>query len=160
MSIWISKNIKDKERYNFHRPTGLRRRFSEDVDPEVRRACTTFCNWLSMEYLFPVRVTVYFEGTKTVTAAAGDEVSGLYIMPVHPHELPRCRVAVGDYPYLLERLTRDHALAAILETVAHELTHYYQWVQICRWPLFVREWHARKTANSIVRTYAKTRDHP
>ena len=41
---------------------------------------------------------------------------------------PYIRVAAGDYLDLCDKWGKDSALTAILLTIGHELTHYFQWI--------------------------------
>ncbi len=45
---------------------GVRLRFDQG-DPEVRRACKQFVNWLREWYEFPVRVPIYFKNKNKYT---------------------------------------------------------------------------------------------
>jgi len=72
--IWTLENWK----YNFtniqSRRSGLRFRFTPDVNTEVRGACLKFGKWLRKEYFFPIRVPVYVKGKKYIKAMDGDMV--------------------------------------------------------------------------------------
>ena len=66
MHIWTLENWK----YHFtniqSRRSGLRFRFTSDVNTEVREACLKFGKWLRKEYFFPIRVPVYVKGKKYI----------------------------------------------------------------------------------------------
>ena len=130
--LWVSDNW-DKYVPSDSR-TGIRLRFDKNVDPEVRRACKQFVNWLREQYCFPVRVPIYFKSSKTVRACNGEEVSATFFGTFDMDYEPYIRVSVGDYYDMLEKSDRDDALAAILASVTHELSHYFQWIK------FHEEW--------------------
>ena len=147
--------------------TGLRLRFQPGVDPEVRAACIRFAVWLRRTYVFPVRVPVYVKAAATVTCQDGEEASAVFFGPDDPAQEPYIRLSAGDYPALRQRWGRDKSLGAILHSLAHELSHYFQWLNHhdvwlsddpetnCR-----LERQAVYYADAILDDYAETVDHP
>ena len=97
---------------------------------------------------------------------------GDFFGPIDLHEEPYIRIAVGDYEDLLrERFHgdiqegKDNALAAILCSIAHELSHYFQWIKDqeawCELEDHTKyERQAAYYAREIVRDYADVVDHP
>lgn len=55
---------------------------------------------------------------------------------------------------------KDSALTAILLTIAHELTHYFQWINSLTLTSIGRERQATKYARYVLDDYAETREHP
>jgi len=55
---------------------------------------------------------------------------------------------------------RDNALASILMSIAHELTHYFQWINNLPLTLMGEERQATIYARYIIDEYAETRGHP
>lgn len=108
--------------------TGLRFRFEKGVDPWVREICLEFGKWLRQEYLFPVRLNVYVKAAKRILAMDGELVCGTCWRPDDPFETPYFKIATGDYSELCEQRGKISATAEILLAIAHELTHYYQWL--------------------------------
>lgn len=78
MHIWTLENWK----YHFTniqlRRSGLRFRFTSDVNTEVREACLKFGKWLRKEYFFPIRVPVYVKGKKYIKSMDGEMVYGTF----------------------------------------------------------------------------------
>ena len=144
---------------------GVRLRFDQGVDPEVRRACKQFVNWLREWYEFPVRVPIYFKNKKQIKSRSGELASATFFGPFDLTQEPYIRVAVGDYPDLLAARGQDDALAAILGSICREMTHYFQWIkQHDLWgnPMFdaKRERQALYYADVILDDYACYVDHP
>ena len=144
---------------------GARLRFDQGVDPEVRRAWKQFVNWLREWYEFPVRVPIYFKNKKQIKSRSGELASATFFGPFDLTQEPYIRVAVGDYPDLLAARGQDDALAAILGSICHEMTHYFQWIkQHDLWgnPMFdaKRERQALYYADAILDDYACYVDHP
>lgn len=160
MHIWTitdwQRNLNDET----IRRTGLRFRYDKSVDPEVKRACTQFAQWLRSEYYFPLRVPVYVKGGKTVRTKDGENVVGSFFEPFSYSTEPYIRIATGDYDVLKNAMGKDNALATILATLAHELTHYYQWINNIQLTPIGRERQAARYSNYIVDEYSMTHEHP
>lgn len=140
---------------------GLRLKFDKDVDVEVRRACKEFAVFLRKEYFFPIRVVVYIKNKSKIIAMDGDKVYGTFWCMEDDYTVePHIRVAAGDYKDLCIKWGKDSALTAILLTIAHELTHYYQWINSLRLTPIGQERQATKYARYILDEYAETREHP
>lgn len=136
---------------------GLRIRCDKEVHPEVRRACLKFAKWLRNEFEFPIRVVVYLKKDYQIKNRFSKElVSATFFAPFDKCVEPYIRVATGDYLELLEKSGKDNALAAILGSVAHELGHYYQWVD----DLELDEKGAENNKDYMIDLYAQTREHP
>lgn len=161
MHIWtIEKWIKylnyDEKQYR----TGLRLKFDKDVNSEVKRACKEFCKWLRTEYYFPVRIPVYIKSSEKIKAQDGDLVSGTFLGPFNLNEEPYIRISTGDYEKLLEKRGKNNALAAILTSIAHELTHYFQWINGIKLTERGEERQATIYARFILDDYKDTRSEP
>ena len=160
MNIW--KTVLWKKCLNNHivRRTGLRFRYDNTVDPEVKRACAQFAGWLRSEYQFPLRIVVYVKGTKTIRAKDGDTVVGTFFEPFLYEDEPYIRLATGDYNELVYTLGKDNALASILLSLAHELTHYFQWINGVQLSDIGKERQAVIYSRKIMDEYALTCEHP
>lgn len=160
--IWTlenwTKNI-DVEKEG-HR-TGLSLRFDKDVDSEVKRACKEFALFLRKEYFFPIRIVVYIKNLRKIVAMDGDKVYGTIWIPDDYNDKPYARIAVGDYKDLEKQIGKDTALTSILLTIAHELTHYFQWINAISLTSKGAERQATNYSKYVVLDeYAKTREHP
>ena len=141
--------------------TSLRMRFDKDVDSEVRRACKEFATFLRKEYFFPIRVVVYIKNKPKIIAMDGDKVYGTFWSMDDDYTIePNIRVAAGDYIELCNKWGKDSALTAILLTIAHELTHYFQWVNSLDLTPIGQERQATRYARFVLDEYAETREHP
>ena len=150
------------EKYYLHSTVrkGLRIRYSADLDQEVKESVKKFVSWLRQEYDFPFRVVVYVKSAKSIIAKDGEAVSGTFFTPFDRYAEPYARVATGDYLQDKMKLGRDNALAIILRTVAHELTHYFQWINDIKLTDRGIEYQAYSYADKIVDEYAQYTDHP
>ena len=141
--------------------TGFRLRFDSGIDPEVRRACKEFAAFLRKEYFFPLRVVAYIKTKKQIRAMDGDLVYGTFWRMEDDYTVePYIRVAAGDYLDLCDKWGKDSALTAILLTIGHELTHYFQWINALELTPIGMERQATKYARYVLDDYAETREHP
>ena len=160
MHIWTLTNW-EKYYYNSEKlRTGLRLKFDKDVNVEVRRACKEFCRWLRKNYFFPIRITIYIKSSARIKAMDGEYVSATFTEPYDRYKEPYIRISTGDYEDMLKRRGNDNALAAILRSVSHELTHYYQWINDVKLTDVGIERQAKSYADFIIDEYAETREHP
>ena len=142
------------------RRTGIRIRVEPSVDDEVKSACKNFVRWLRSEYDFPLRVPIYVKSAHYLTSLDGEKAVGTFFEPFDYSVEPYIRIATGDYRTLKQSIGRDNALASILLTIAHELTHYYQWINRIELTAVGMERQAARYAHDIVDEYAATREHP
>ena len=116
---------------------------------------------LREEYEFPMRVPIYFRAKKNIVSQkTGELVSATFWGPYDKTLEPYIRIAVGDYEDLLRDSGQDNALAAILHSIAHELTHYFQWIKDLNFVDSRGEKQALYYSREIIYDYAETRDHP
>ena len=159
MHIWrIDKWKKYYEGINVR--SGLWLRFDREVDPEVKRACKEFCCWLRKKYYFPVRVPVYIRNKYKVKAFDGEMVKAFFGYYQERSHEPYVSVAVGDYSRVLNKWGKDNALSSILGSIAHELTHYFQWINGLELTERGEERQANTYVDYIMDEYKETHDHP
>lgn len=160
MSTHIWTIQKWHEYYDDSHRSGLRFVIQKGVDDEVRRACKEFGVWLRREYYFPKRVPVYVKNSKRIKARDGDMCTGIFWGSEDRDDEPYIRAAAGDYYELLEKWGKDNALGAILGTIAHELMHYFQWINNIKLTPIGEERQATRYQGFIIDEYAETREHP
>ncbi len=123
----LLKTQKWMDYYNNHNHrSGIRVRYEKNVDPEVKRAIGECIKWLRKTYDFPKRVNLYVKSSARIKSKNGENVCGTFFRPADRDREPYIRVATGDYPELLLDRGKDNALAAILQTIMHEISHYFQ----------------------------------
>ena len=168
MHIWtIEKWFRHLNYDQSNYRTGLRLRFDQKVHPEIKRAIKSFCKWIRSEYSFPVRVPIYVKTAKYIKAQDGEMVSATFLGPIDKSQEPYIRIASGDVSELLNTLDiytsvpqRDNALAGILGLIAHELTHYFQWINGIELTEKGCERQAKAYVDYILDEYKETREHP
>lgn len=160
MHIWTIEKWTENLEADETRSDGLRLRFDKKVDTEVREAFLRFVKWLRKEYYFPLRIVVYVKESARIKAKDGELVVGTFFEPYEYSMQPHVRVATGDYLELKNSIGRDDALASILMTLAHELTHYFQWINNLDLTPLGRERQATRYSHFILDEYAETCEHP
>lgn len=159
MNIWLCNKWEKEYGENNHRK-GARLIFDKNVDREVRRACKEFLQWLRLTYSFPMRVLIYIKSSPYIRAMDGDMVRGTFFRPDSKMVEPFIRIASGDYEDLKRMYGQDDAIATVLHAIAHELTHYFQWLNDISLTLIGEERQATRYANMILANYSETRTHP
>ncbi|MDD6145519.1 MAG: hypothetical protein PUB43_00540 [Oscillospiraceae bacterium] len=132
----------------------------KDVNEDVKTALKKFTQWLRSEYEFPMRIPVYVKSSEYITAADGEHVVGIFFEPDSYDVESYIKIAAGDYATMLQKRGRDNALASILRSLSHELTHYYQWINDLPLTDIGRERQATMYANYIMNEYAEIYEHP
>ena len=159
MNVW--RMTKWRKFYNSHPcRSGLRVDFEKNVHPEVKRAIKEFVAWLRSEYVFPKRIRMYVKAAERIKAMDGDMVYGTLFQPFDRNEEPYAKIATGDYLDLVQEDGVDNALAKILGTIAHELTHFFQWLNDIKLTEIGEERQANNYSDSIIFDYSETREHP
>lgn len=161
MNIWLNQHW--KKHIDINSPNyriGLRLRFQNDIDVEVRRSCLEFCKWLRKQYFFPIRVVIYFKASKYIISQSREKASAIFFEPFDINNEPYIRIATGDAQEIEKNYGKDNALAAVLGSIIHELTHYFQWINNIQLTDIGYEKQAYYYRKKIIREYAKTREHP
>ena len=134
MDIWKSKNW--KKFYGGQKVrTGLYTRFDNRIPPEIKWPCYMFCEWVRNCYEFPIRIPIYFKASDSVRNMYGEQVSGKCSKPYDRLEEPHITIATGavkDFKGQCKKYGLEDTIFALLCTIAHELTHYYQWINDIR----------------------------
>ena len=97
----------------------------------------------------------YIRSTEYIKARDGDLVSGTFWGPYDRTEEPCIRVAAGDFHKLVEKWGKDNAFTAMLQRLAHELSHYYQWLNDLKLTPIGEERQANSYEYAIVYEYAE-----
>ncbi|MGE7186373.1 hypothetical protein ACQKKK_21100 [Peribacillus sp. NPDC006672] len=133
--------------------TGLRLRSEAGVHPEVRSVCIKFCKWLRTQMEFPVRVVIYLKKDYQIKNRTTKQmVTATLFAPYDKNVEPFIRIATGDYSELIEERGTKDALYAMLDSIAHEIIHYQQWLENRE----LNEEEAEEKGYKFVDSYAET----
>lgn len=116
--MWIE--IADRRDYsnssNLH---GLRIRVDKGIDELVRKEVLRFGCWLRKRYYFPIRINLHlFDENKFYSRDSKKTAIGLFF---ETDEKKR------KFPVIWIAAKQTCGLRGIILTIAHELTHYFQW---------------------------------
>ena len=159
MDLWNCKNWQNILNIESVR-SGVRLKFDSEIDPEVRRSCKEFLLWLRKKYYFPIRVPIYIKATPKIKSLDGNIAFATFFAPYDHNVEPYIRVAAGDYCNERKNKGKDNALAGILYSIAHELTHYFQWINDVKQTEIGYERQATRYSRNILNEYAETRENP
>ncbi|MEE3952801.1 hypothetical protein [Peribacillus frigoritolerans] len=133
--------------------TGLRLRSEAGVHPEVRSVCIKFCKWLRTQMEFPVRVVIYLRKDYQIKNRTTKQmVTATFFAPYDKNVEPFIRIATGDYSELIEERGKKDALYAMLDSIAHEIIHYQQWLENRE----LNEEEAEEKGYKLVDSYSET----
>ena len=139
----------ENSRYRY----GLRLRFDKGISTSLRNECLRFAAWLRQEYEFPIRIPIYFKNKKCLKCVDGNSAYGTWFLPDTYRKEPYIRIAVGDYDDLCCKWGEKDAILSVLRTIAHELTHYYQWINGVRLTEKDEERQATRVSKLIIEYY-------
>ncbi|WP_285768292.1 hypothetical protein [Peribacillus sp. SI8-4] len=109
--------------------SGLRIRSEKGIHPEVRAVCLNFGRWPRENIDFPNRVVVYVKSDYQIkTHKTKEYVAATFLAPYDKDVESYIRIATGDYDELIQDRGKVNALYAMLDTFAHEIIHYQQWI--------------------------------
>ena len=112
------------------------------------------------EFQFPVKVSVF---SRQMIVLKPQMVNVFLLFLLNHTERADTHIftiAVGSYAEHKDKVGRDAALGGILRSAAHELTHYYQWLNDVRLTGRGYEIQARYYADVVIDWYATTCEHP
>lgn len=132
---------------------GFRIRCDKEVDEELKQVILDFGKWVRREFDFPIRVVAYIRSTEYIKAMNGELVSATFSWLYDRTLEPYIRLAAGDFCKLTEKWGKDEAIAATLRSLAHELSHYYQWLNDLKLTPIGEERQATSYAYAIVEEY-------
>ncbi|MBO4983106.1 MAG: hypothetical protein J6D23_03525 [Clostridia bacterium] len=156
-NVW--KNIPIDDYKNCR--SGIRLVSQTSIDRDLNNAIKEMLKWLRKNYVFPIRCPIYLFDCPYLISRKGKQVSASFIAPYDRFEEPYIKVAVGDYNEEKKTRGRDNAIASILVSIFHEVTHYYQWIHdILDDKPQANERQAVYYANKRLQEYAATREHP
>ncbi|CJC72006.1 Uncharacterised protein [Streptococcus pneumoniae] len=95
-----------------------------------------------------------------IKAMDGELVYGTFFEPFNRNDEPYIRISTGDYYETLKKNGKDDALGYYLVTIAHELTHYFQWINDINLTKIGYERQATTYSGYIIDEYKETREHP
>ena len=118
--FWIEKEFKN-EYIDSAKETGIRCVFSKGFNEVTKNEIKQFIKFIRANYYFPIRVKIMFDNTTHfISQTDGHKYYGVFFDG---------DADIKTYPeiYIAAKQTERNSIEDILFSVAHELTHYYQW---------------------------------
>jgi len=132
---------------------GVYLRFSKGFDKDLKQIVQAFVRWIRKNYCFPIKLNIILMDSQyVVNSLTGEEVSASIFLPFDKSQSPRAQVSIGDY----KSLDVDNlfcAECAVLVSIAHEITHYYQWLKDETGQGELSEKQARYKSKQVVNKY-------
>ncbi len=123
-NLWIFR--KDS---NLHRDraaaTGLRVRYADGIDREIRTNLDSLIRYLRRLYFFPVRCNVYITNHESYRSEHDGHV---YYGVFYDNEGVYPKKKLYPEIYVAGRVRERFEIENIMFSLLHELSHYYQWV--------------------------------
>jgi hypothetical protein len=102
----------------------------QGVNSIVWQSFLDFVKWLRLYMEFPIRVVVYLKKAYQIkTEARKEMVSATFLGPYNKNDEPYIREATGDFEELVLEHGEENAIFTILDSMAHEIIHYQQWLK-------------------------------
>ncbi|WP_301389549.1 hypothetical protein [Enterococcus entomosocium] len=99
------------------------------VNKLIAKKIINYIEWLSKNYEFPLQVDINITGAKFVyNSITVEKVIGTFYAPFDKTERSRIKISTGDFAQLMKLHGKEDAIFYMLETISHEIQHYYQWV--------------------------------
>ena len=123
-TLWILR--KDRNLYqNLAATTGLRVRYADAIDDEIRTNVDGLVRYLRRFYFFPVRCNVYVTNHSSYQSEYdGHKYYGVFYNNEGIYKKKKL------YPeiYVAGKVNKHFAIEHIMFSLLHELSHYYQWI--------------------------------
>ena len=103
---------------------------SPSVKKMIKKEIKLYLIWLRKNYNFPLDLKILISPDEfIVTMISREKVSATFFAPFDKKETGIIKVATGDFNELLKEKGKINALNMTLNSISHELQHYYQWVE-------------------------------
>ena len=132
---------------------GIYLRFAKGVDIGLKKKIQAFCRWVRRNYVFPIKLNIFIsDAPYIVNSQTGEKVSATIFLP-DDRSNPLARISTGNYLKDIERIDLFSADCNVLASIAHEITHYFQWWKADSPNAKLDESQARRKAKQIVYRY-------
>ena len=99
------------------------------VQKIIKKDIKLYIVWLRENYNFPLRVKIFISHDEFVkNMATGEKVSATIFCPFDKKDTAIIKVATGDFNGLLKENGKVNSMNLTMNSISHELQHYYQWV--------------------------------
>ena len=108
---------------------GVYLHFAKGIDCELKQKIMAFCRWMRRNYVFPIKLEIFIsDDPYIVNSQTGEKVSATIFLP-NDKSSSLARVSTGNYLKDIEKIDQFSADCNVLASIAHEVTHYFQWLR-------------------------------
>ncbi len=154
MNPWTCKRYKKIYKYD-HRK-GIFLHFKPGVDKKLLELFIDFAKWLRKNYDFPIRVNVYLYSCEKIKLLDGSWAYGAFRF-FDTYEEPYIRIPAKPEQNRLQQYELEDVYEQILSSLAHELTHYFQWINQLQQTDCGAEWQANYYRYRILSLYERSK---
>lgn len=129
--MWIK--IEESAFYTDSLKKGLKSHYLK-IDPDLKKEIQCFVRWLRKNYWFPIEISCTFTNDNYLVGENNKKSCAIFIYQTtwdkkdtNDKILPKIKVATGKFKKQLKRHELSDVLFNQLFSIAHEITHYYQW---------------------------------
>ncbi|WP_265459359.1 hypothetical protein [Enterococcus sp. HY326] len=95
----------------------------------VAKEICNFVDWLEANYDFPRVIYLNVTGANFIrNKEDGTKNAATIFLPFSPFEHAQMNISTGDFFSLVKEQGKDNAIYTTLESISHEVQHYYQWL--------------------------------
>jgi tetratricopeptide (TPR) repeat protein len=138
---------------NYIEQKGITIRCSREVDTKIRDICVEFTGWIRKNIALPIKVTIYVRKNYKSRISENDIFKASFFAPYLKSDNPFIRVDVENHK--IENSDEESTILSILESIAHEIVHYVQWIE----GLPFSEDEAERKSKKLVRKFLKEREY-
>ncbi len=108
---------------------GVYLHFAKGIDSKLKSKIMAFCRWIRKNYVFPIKLVIFISADPYIAnSQTGEKVSATIFLP-DDKSTAWARISTGDYHKDIEQIDQFSADCNVLASIAHEVTHYFQWLQ-------------------------------
>jgi len=131
---------------------GIRFYIDKNVNLEIKLACKEFAKWLKISMSFNTVIKVYISEEYKVITKKHIRASGIFGTPTYKY--PYIKLATGDFKKMKQKYGEYSAIMSIIDTFAHEIIHYKQWIENTPF----KEKQADKEGRKLVEAFSEYKD--
>ena len=107
-----------------------------------------------------MRIPIYFKNVPYIKAKDGDHVSAIFFGPYERYIEPFISISLGKFADDVNIYGYKNCIIGIFNSITHELTHYFQWINSLELTEEAEESQAERYSRMIVYDYAEVKEHP
>ncbi|MDU3373988.1 hypothetical protein ACLI5Y_13855 [Enterococcus innesii] len=105
-------------------------KFKPSVNKYLLKVIYPYIDWLSENYSFPKKITIDITGSRFVyNSVTAQKATATFFGPYDFSELNAyIKISTGNFFDDCKKFGKKEAEKILLESISHEIQHYYQWI--------------------------------